>query len=236
MYMRQKVWANSVAVLLLATAILGASVLETTPAYGEMVQLWQAGLDNDTNEEFGQENNVQNSAPGSATAKDDDWYFAGTYDAPIGTLADDEPLDQFERALTTGDTTNRIHFILSAEEAAALNKFQLVVQTLHNDTNPDYPDDVPLNASFNGNVVLNAVVNMDGEQEWISDVFTAESVGAVEGENVVSITREAATGQRRWIQFDLVRLDIEAVPEPSTLALGLLGLLGLALYGWKRKN
>ncbi len=237
MHLRQKnVWTTFVSASLMATVVLGAAILGTSPANGEMVQLWQVGDDNGSNSDFGQEVGGSNPAPGSATIKDDDWYFAGTYPDPIGTVAADEPFLQFERALTTTDTTVRIHFNLSSAEAAALQNFELVIETLANDNATDTQGDVPFSASFNGNVVFNGVVNTANEQHWVSSIFSGGSVGAVEGENIITITREVADGQRRWIQFDLVRLNIEEVPEPSTLALGVLGLFGLTLYGWRRKR
>ena len=56
------------------------------------VSVWQLGISNNSQTEFAQEDGNVNSAPGSATAKDDDYYFAGDYPEPIGSLAQDEPL------------------------------------------------------------------------------------------------------------------------------------------------
>ena len=100
---------------------------------GILAQQWQVGTDNGSNSEFSQENGGSNTPPGSATARDDDWYFAGTYPAPIGTLAANEatgggPATGFERALTNGDPTDRYPF-QSRGGSTGGDNFNLVIDT-----------------------------------------------------------------------------------------------------------
>ena len=54
--------------------------------------LWQLGAEDHSTAPFSSENYSANAAPGSATVRDDDYYLAGTYAAPIGVLAADEPI------------------------------------------------------------------------------------------------------------------------------------------------
>ena len=53
----------------------------------------------------------------------------------------------------------------------------------------------------------------------------------VEVERIVLLLREGST-DASFLEFGAVR----QVPEPSTLALATLGLLGLAFYCWRRRR
>ncbi|MBT7981750.1 MAG: hypothetical protein HN584_04215, partial [Akkermansiaceae bacterium] len=81
--------------------------------YGE--NIFTLGIDDESQAEFSQESFNSNSAPGSPTLKDDDYYFSGNYDG-IGVLRSDEDIVNFERAVTNGDKNNRIHFHLDSND------------------------------------------------------------------------------------------------------------------------
>jgi hypothetical protein len=182
--------------------------------------IWEVGVKNGSNTDFAQENGNANAAPGSPTAKDDDWYFAGTYPGPVGVVATDEPLTNFERAMTAGDPTDRVHFnapqFLIDNPAIGL---RLTIPTVSND---------PGTATFD--VLVNGVNVGTFTENASSQTFYAEflsgDVNLTTGDNVVTITRHADS-TARWTQFDYLQLDATAVPEPASL--GLLSLAGLAL-------
>jgi fibronectin-binding autotransporter adhesin len=184
-----------------------ASASATVPV-GALGQQWQVGVDNATNTDFSQENGLSNAAPGSATARDDDWYFAGTYPAPIGVLASDEalagaPTTGFERALTQGDPTDRIHFNLTADQLD--DNFQLLIDT----TGSSFTGgNIPIQVLFNGNVIHTQTISADGLVT--TPMFNGAAVGAVAGENVITITRTTGTGTGNWVQFDFIRLNRQA--------------------------
>jgi len=73
--------------------------------------------------EFSVEDRINTFGPGSPTALDDDYYTAGTYPAGFNGLTSelyqdgDEPWANWERALTMGDTENRLHFVTTAGPA-----------------------------------------------------------------------------------------------------------------------
>lgn len=48
------------------------------------VQVWQIGIDNNDQAEFVQESSGLEPAPGSASARDDDYYLTGTVNAVAG--------------------------------------------------------------------------------------------------------------------------------------------------------
>ena len=192
-----------------------ASLLVLDNANAQFVQQWRAGIDNNSNSDFAAENALIDPAPGSATARDDDWYFAGTYAAPIGTVAADENLQNFERALTIGDPVNRIHFNLPSILTLAGTEFRLVIDTVSNNasvtTNP-----IPFTVDFNGVQVFSGSVSVSAGQTFTTpSFFVGTDVGQVSvttGDNVVTLSRSTTTGAG-WMQFDHVTL--QAVPEPS---------------------
>ena len=98
------------------------------PLYGGAFDpVWQLGADDGQTSPFGQENWTSNNAPGSATAKDDDYYLAGSYPAPIGTLAADEALANFERANPVSDPRKRVHFPLTAAQISSASRLRITI-------------------------------------------------------------------------------------------------------------
>jgi hypothetical protein len=95
------------------------------PASAGFSTLWTVGTPDGTPNEFGWESYASNNPPGSAVLLDDDYYLAGTYAAPIGVLAGPEPVSNLERAVTTSDPNDRIHFNLTAAQAGATARFRL---------------------------------------------------------------------------------------------------------------
>jgi hypothetical protein len=81
----------------------------------QFAQLWKIGQNNFDLEEFLETNNGSaDPAPGSANALDDHYYTAGSYPAPIGTVAEDESLNFFEPQIVSGDSITRIYFPIPA--------------------------------------------------------------------------------------------------------------------------
>ena len=106
---------------------LGASTGDAGLAQA-ILPVWQVGLDNNAYTEFNTESGGTNVAPGSATTRDDDWYFAGNFGGTIGALAADEPMINFERAITAADPNDRIHFNLAPAQLD--DTFRLVIDTV----------------------------------------------------------------------------------------------------------
>ena len=185
------------------------------------IQLWQVGDENNSQADFAQENGSINPPPGSATAKDDDYYFAGLYPAPIGLVAENEPANtNFERANLIIDTTNRIHFNLD-ETIVPTTAMRLTIDVCcssHGDNlGPSGP--IPFEVFFNDNFLASETTNgTDGAEEIYTLDFLAGDVGTVPGagnDNVVTIERVADQGGN-WMQFDYIRLEVDS----DTLACG----------------
>ncbi len=181
-------------------------------AQGGFSTLWTLGTPDATPEEFGQESYNSNSAPGSATVRDDDYYFAGTYAAPIGVRATDETAGNFERAITSGDPNDRIHFNLSSAQAAATARFRITFRLLwggwwdsaNNTSGPGFGTH-SVTVRMNGQVLAMRTFTEDYTMTLIA---TATQGAALAGANRVEISRTGGTTDG-WIQFDYVRLEVD---------------------------
>lgn len=209
--------------------LLTALLLSSVPVRSEFVLLWQLGEDDNTQADFTQESGV-NEPPGTVSfpdevepgretdinynlpSKDDDYYFAGTYPDPIGEVAQDEPWKAFERALVPGDPNNRIHFILSEEQAKPTNQLRFTIDlfALGAASGPSLHD---IQVFVNGEEILNQL-NISAPMT-LEKIVSAGGVNAVAGENVLEIVRTGGTSDS-WIQFDFIRaeVDTDVCPNP----------------------
>ncbi len=173
--------------------------------------VWQLGTDDNASPPFVSENYYSNNPPGSATAIDDDYYFAGTYPAPIGTLAANEPASNIERSVTSGDPRKRFHFPLTAAQAATTSRFRVTVDLFGggawvNQSLPGFNvHDVTVR--FNG-VVIATRTGLTWNTTIVATV-PASTVNAVNGENILQVERTGGTNGG-FIQFDYLKLEIEA--------------------------
>lgn len=103
--------------------VFGCLIL-TVSAQADFVSVWSLGNWDGNPQEFGGANGPT-SAPGSVASKDNDYYFAGTYPAPIGVVAAAEPWTNFENGLDDWTTTRRIHFNLTAGQATSTARMRL---------------------------------------------------------------------------------------------------------------
>jgi len=172
--------------------------------------VWQLGVEDRSTEGFSSENYSANVPPGSATTRDDDYYFAGTYPAPIGVLAANEPIANFERSVTSGDPRNRIHFPLTAAQASSSNRLRVTFSLFGGGVWVNGP--LPTFGSHDIAVRFNGVL-IDTKpaitwDKFITVTVPASSVNAVAGANVLQIERTAGTNGG-YIQFDYVRLEAD---------------------------
>jgi len=208
------------------------SVLCAPLASAAYVQAWQIGLDDGSQGEFVQESGGLEPAPGSAAAKDDDYYLAGTYADPIGVVTTNEDTVQFmERALTgtaagVGDAADRFHFNFNAGQAVGTNDIRLTVDLIAIGY-WDASDQAvgagtslhDLSVSFNG-VPIGSQAGIGADATLVLNT-TGAAVNAVAGANVIEITRTGglsgdAADNSGWIQYDYLRLETQAIPEPTS--------------------
>jgi uncharacterized protein (DUF1800 family) len=214
---------------LLSSFIVAAAGFLLSPlvSHAAFTTVWSLGVQDGTSDEFASEDYTSNASPGSATARDDDYYFAGTYPAPIGVVAAAEnPATNFERAVTSGDPNDRIHFMLTAAQAASTARYRL---TLHfiwggwwnaaaNSGGVGYGTHT-ITVKMNGHLLGTQTFTHDGSM-IVS--FNAASAVPVAGANVIEISRASGTPDA-WIVFDdltfeanptaLVDADHDGIPE-----------------------
>ena len=199
-------------------ALLSVLVAPMAPlASAAFVQVWQLGVDNDSQGEFSQETG-SNVAPGAVTpvnavtpaqaadpafnltTHDDDFYFAGTYASPIGVVTNTEPLKALDRALTgdvngaNGDIWDRVHFNLDQASVVGSTELRLTIDLIGlgywdaSDANAGSGSTAhDLKVSLNG-VTIGTQTGISAATTWVLNT-TAGAVGATTGENVLEITR-----------------------------------------------
>ena len=199
----------------------------TTSVEAAFTTLWSLGIQNNTPEEFSPENGVSNASPGSASVLDDDYYFAGIYPAPILTVAASEPLVNFERTVSSGDPTRRIHFNLSAAQATPALRIRFSTHLLwggwwNSTTNSggvgfgDHPLQVRLN-----NVLLSSTTISSADTLIVTaNAGPGGNFTPLVGSNVLEITRFGGTSNG-WVAFDEFTFEINPTALVDTDADGL---------------
>ncbi len=179
------------------------------PLQAGFAPVWNLGKDDGSSGEFGAENGSSNASPGSATALDDDYYFAGAYPAPIGVLAANETLALHERSVTTWDPENRVHFTLSAAQALSTARVRLVCRFIWGGSVavPGFSTHV-IALRVNGTPIQTTTVTQDTRI-----IAEANVTGLVAGENVITIRRTAGTADA-WVGIDHASLEL----HPTAMA------------------
>jgi len=197
-------WLPIKSILLLAIFSLGPA------AFAGFDPVWTLGNVDGNPLEFGQDQWGTVTPPGSASVLDDDYYFAGNYPAPIGLVAVDEPIELFERAVSTGSPTCRIHFPLSAAQATGTLRLRFVAQliwggwwdTVADEQGTGFGSHL-LEVRLNGALIGSTTMTRSGALvvEANEGTFTP-----VVGANVLEISRVGGTPEA-WIAFDALSLD-----------------------------
>ena len=217
---------------------LAAMTLAATSLRAATQTVWLIGVDEDplaagynATDEFSSENYLNDAKPGTVYTTnnpvvDDDFYFAGTY--PIGfnglttnrVVAVSEPDVAWERALTDGDRTNRVHFILSSAQAGVQSRLRLSFElvwggvwlSLSNTVGEGFgPHDITARFKNSaGTTTLLYSNRVDRDTRIILD-FPATNVAASAGANTIEIARVGPNTANvgYWIQFDYVQLEAD---------------------------
>ena len=220
------------------------AVVEGDPLDAEQWQ-WTIGVRNavPSHAEFAIENGRADPAPGKVTrlpgdpqyatasnpTADDDFYFAGLY--PIGfngliqplQVPNDEPAVAWERALTTRDRTNRMHFHLKPSQVASGARLRLRYRM---SSGGGVLNGVPIPGfgshriavrfrGGSGPVEIAPPSLITGQNEWTLD-FSPDAVGARSGPNTLEFERVGPTtpGALHFVVFDYVQLE-QLTPAPN---------------------
>lgn len=221
------------AFFVLAGLLLAVPSLRAAPE-----TIWLIGVDEDPfasgynpTDEFSSENYINDPRPGTIyTAAnpvvDDDFYFPGVF--PLGfnslttnrTVLTAETNRGWERALTDGDRTNRVHFFLSSAQANVQSRlrvsFELIqggiwLPLLGQSGEGFGMHDITVRfRNSAGATTLIYSNRIDRDTRIVVD-FPASSVTASAGANTIEFARvgpfTANTGY--WIQFDYAQLEAD---------------------------
>lgn len=197
--------------------LAGLFAMLVSPVRAEFTTLWSLGVwDGDPLDEFGSSTWDYNAAPGSATDLDNDFYFAGTYPAPIGTVAG-EPATNFEPTLEGRNLSVRLHFNLTAAQATSTARMRLNMHQVWggvwNSAIDNYAEGYgthQFEVFWNGTLIKTAIHTKE-------DTLIVETDAAVfqpvTGANVLEIRRAPppASSPDGWVQFDALSLELDPI-------------------------
>jgi uncharacterized protein (DUF1800 family) len=171
--------------------------------------VWQLGANDGVLAPFSQESFGPNNPPGSASAKDDDYYLAGSYPG-VGTVAANENLANFEQAVTAGDPRNRIHFPLTAAQASATCRLRITLDLGNggawiNGSIPGFSTH-DLSVTINSRPV--AVIDAITWNRTLVFTVPASSVNATTTHNTLQIERTGGA-PGGYICFDYLKLEAD---------------------------
>ena len=213
--------------------------------HAEFQPVWQVGVDDDPvfggynpMGEFSSQNNVADPAPGAVTrvlgdplynpasnpGPDDDFYFAGVFNtgfngltAPL-SVPNAEPASAWERALTRGDPTNRIHFFLTSSQVAAATQLRLIfelpsgaVMVPGSTTTPFGDHDIVVRLRNATGATTLLYSNRISSPSRISLDFIASNSVVRTGPNTIEFVRTgpAVSGVSYWVGFNFVRFEAD---------------------------
>jgi hypothetical protein len=220
-------------VMVLAGWLCAGQSLRATPE-----PVWFIGADEDPfasgyapTDEFSTENYANDPRPGTiyTTASpivDDDFYFPGTFPIGFNNLTTNRPVLNaetnrgWERALTDGDRTNRVHFFLTSAQVGATSRLRLSCELiwggiwlpLLGQSGEGFGShDIAVRfRNSAGQTTLIYSNRLDRDSRIVVD-FPASTVAASAGPNTIEFARvgpfTANTGY--WIQFDYAQLEAD---------------------------
>ena len=183
---------------------------------------WSLGVNDGSANEFVSESYNSNDPPGSATQKDDDYYFAGTYAAPIGVVSVSEnPATNFERAITTSDPNDRIYFVFNTAQASSTARYRLTFHLIwggwwipEQGTGGKGYGTHDVVVKMNGVVVGTKTFSHD---DGLVLSINASQVNPTAGGNVIEISRVGGTANA-WIAFDDLAFEVNPTALVDALA------------------
>lgn len=216
--------------------------------------VWQVGIDDNPlvlpytpTGEFSIENGRNDARPGTVTrvagdpqfigaanpGADDDFYFAGVYRSGFNGLPtqlqvpNDEPPLAWERALTSNDRTNRLHFVLDSTQVTPGSRLRLSFEFVGDGTTvngvlqpPGGVHDLVVRFQNGADFATQLYSQQVPAKTNIVIEFLASTAGAQAGPNTIELVRTGPTAANTfsWLMFDVVRIEVlPSVNTPPTL-------------------
>ncbi|MEN3942240.1 DUF1800 family protein [Prosthecobacter sp. SYSU 5D2] len=187
-----------------ALSLALALLLASPEIRAEYSPLWSLGTQDSNPLEFGNETWGNNAAPGSATERDNDFYFAGVYPPPVGSVAVSEPWTDLERAISSGNPATRFHFNLSAQQATGTLRMRFVLHHVWGGWEQAGYGQHHLEVRLNGSLVKTETVSARGT---LVVEANAGSFTPNEGANVLELSRTGGSPSA-WLQFDALTFEV----------------------------
>ena len=186
--------------------------LTASPAWANFSPLFSVGSNDNSSSEFTQENFSTDSAPGDPNGLDDHYYLKGTYPAPIGVLAVDELVENFEHALTSSDPANLIHFNLNTAQATDTGLLRVTADFLWSGASGGAAVENVIEFSVNGKAASFTSAPFQSYTIILAE-FPTNGLDLVEGAITLEIRRTGTTSSS-WVGID----QISASLHPTALA------------------
>lgn len=182
--------------------------LTVSPVLAGFSPLFTIGENNGGYGEFANDNANLDPAPGSAALADDHYYLAGTYPAPIGTVATDEPVSNFERDFTSTDVRNVIYFHLTAAEASSTGLMRVISDFVRSGNNDGGAVENIISISVNGQLAFTS--GPFGSYTVVPAEFPTNNLNLVEGANQMEISRSGGTANS-YLTFDQLIVELDPI-------------------------
>lgn len=172
--------------------------------------LFSLGVNNNSAREFGRESYRLEEAPGSANDRDDHFYLAGTYPDPIGVVNEDEPLDNFERTLTSSDPRIVVHFNLTPAQATNTGLMSFTVDFIWSRASvngEDAPFENVVEISVNGKPASFTTTPFESYTTF-NGFFSTENLDLVTGANTIELRRTGTT-PGTWVALDRFEVSLD---------------------------
>jgi uncharacterized protein (DUF1800 family) len=182
-------------------------ILSTTPVWAGFSPLFKIGSDDNSSGEFTTGNVTSDPAPGNPAGLDDHYYLKGTYPRPIGVLADDELIANFEHALTSRDPANVIHFNLDAGQATNTGLFRVSADFLGSGTSGGAQFENVIEISVNGKPASFTSAPFQN-YTVIHTEFSTNGLDLIDGANTLEIRRTATTSST-WLGIDQIKASLD---------------------------
>ena len=182
------------------------------PAWAGFSSFLSIGINNNSTSELGRENGVTNLSPGSPSNLDDHYYLAGTYPAPVGVLTEDELVKHFERALTSSDPRNVIHFNLSSSQATQTGLMKVELDFIWSGTSADGSDapyENVVEISINGKPASYTSPPFQNYTVFNAE-FPTDGLDLIAGENTLEI-RRTGTSPQTWLAMDQINAALDPI-------------------------